>query len=186
MAKKQKTVYIKLFGMVDAGSTNALMNIVDKKLEKGVERLVMLISSPGGSVFHGLSIYNYLMGIPAQIETHNFGSVHSIAVAIYLAGKKRYCVTNARYLIHPVAFFTTNEKYEEKQLEERLKGIRIDDENIASLIAQRTGKKTKEIIEAMRERTTLNAEQAIAFGLAHKVQNVLFPPGAELLAINMS
>jgi ATP-dependent protease ClpP protease subunit len=34
-------------------------------------------------VFHGLTAYNYLKGIPATVTTHNIGSVDSIGVALY-------------------------------------------------------------------------------------------------------
>ncbi len=38
----------------------------------------LLLSSPGGSVFHGLSVYNFLKGAPFEVYTYNFGSVDII------------------------------------------------------------------------------------------------------------
>lgn len=187
MTNPTQTVYITFFATVDGPSTNALMDIINTKLQQNTNRFVLILSSPGGSVFHGLSLYNYLSGIPAEVDTHNFGSVHSIAVPIYLAGQRRFSVSNARFLIHPVAtIFSANDKYEEKQLEERLKGVRIDDQNIASVIAERTGKAVDQIIAAMRDRTTLNPKDALAFGLVHEIKDTLYPAGAEVVAINMS
>ncbi len=63
-------------------------------MKKGVNEFKILISSPGGSVQHGLSAYNYLKGIPAKITTHNFGIVDSIAMlsCYIVAGQKRLCV----------------------------------------------------------------------------------------------
>ena len=58
-----------------------------------------------------------------------------------------------------------NERLEEKQLEERLKGLKIDVENIAKVIAANTGKSVQEVTAAMLERTTLNPEEAKAWGL---------------------
>jgi ATP-dependent Clp protease, protease subunit len=37
-------------------------------------------------VFHGLTAYDYLKGLPIQVTTHNFGSVDSIGVAMYCGG----------------------------------------------------------------------------------------------------
>lgn len=182
-----KTTYIKFFAPVDSNSVNPLMNLVDQKLGEGTKRFVILISSPGGSVFHGLSVHNYLRGIPAEIETHNFGSVDSIGVVMFLAGSKRYSVPDARFLIHPVTMgFIGNERLEEKQIEERLKNLRIDTENIAAVIAGGTGKTEEEIVRAMHDRVTLSPEQAQEYGLIEGVKRELFPPGAELISINMS
>ena len=187
MSDQQKTTFIKFFAAVDGNSINSLMNIVDQKFREGTQRFVILISSPGGSVFHGLSAHNFLKGIPVEIETHNFGSVDSIGVAIFMDGSKRYSVPDARFLIHPVTWgFGANLRLEEKQIEESLKSLRIDAENIAAVIAGGTGKKEKDILKAMHDRTTLSPEQAQKYGLVHEIKRELFPPGAELISINMS
>ena len=187
MTNGKRTTYIKFFAPVDGNSINPLMNTVDQKLREGVERFVILISSPGGSVFHGLSVYNYLSGIPAEIETHNFGSVDSVGVLMYLAGRKRYSVPDARFLIHPVTYgFVANERLEGKQIEERLKSLTIDAENIAAVIGNATGKKEKEILRNMHDRTTLSPEEAQQFGLVHEIKKDLFPHGAELISIHRS
>ena len=96
-------------------------------MKQGVTNFIILISSPGGSVFHGLSAYNYLKGLPATITTHNFGSVDSIGVVLYCGGSKRLSVPQARFLLHGVSSnFEQKVSLEDKQLDERLKGLRID------------------------------------------------------------
>ena len=72
---------------------------------------------------------------------------------------------------------------EEKQLEERLKSLQIDMQNIAGVIAATTRKTEKEIFDAMVERTTLNPEQAREFGLVHEIKEELIEPGADLISI---
>jgi len=187
MSPEPKTAYIKFFAGVDGNSINALMNVIDQKFREGIQRFVLLVSSPGGTVFHGLSAHNFLKGLPVEIETHNFGSVDSIGVVLFLAGSKRYSAPDARFLIHPVtAGFSSNERLEDKQIEERLKSLRIDAENIAAVIARGTGKAEKAIIKAMHNRTTLSPEQAKDFGLVHEIKQQLLPAGVELISINMS
>ena len=70
-----KPTIIRFFAPVIDVTINALMSAIDQKMKQGATEFVVLISSPGGSVFHGLSAYNYLKGLPARITTHNFGSV---------------------------------------------------------------------------------------------------------------
>jgi len=134
---------IKFFAPVVEQSSNALMSVIDDAVNKGIQEIILLISTPGGTVFHGLSIYNYLRGLPIEkLKTHNFGSVDSIGVVIYCAGKERYSSPQARFLIHGVsANFEQPVSLEEPQLEERLKGLRIDIENIAKVISAILAKK---------------------------------------------
>ena len=151
----QPTV-IKFFAPVIDVSINALMNAIDQKMKTGQRSFIILISSPGGSVFHGLSAYNYLKGLPVEITTHNFGSVDSIGVVLYCGGTKRLSVPQARFLLHGVSQnFPQGANLEEKQLEERLKGLKIDIENIAKVVAANTGKSPEDVMKAMSDRTTL-------------------------------
>ena len=169
--------------MIDA-TVNALMSAVDQKMKQGTQAFTILISSPGGSVIHGLSAYNYLKGLPVSITTHNFGSVDSIGIVLYCAGSRRLSVPQARFLFHGVNVqFRGEQNLDEKLLEERLKGLRIDVENIAKVIAANTGKSTKDIADAMIERTTLNPEEAQSWGLVHAIKSELFEAGSEVIAI---
>jgi ATP-dependent protease ClpP protease subunit len=120
-----KPVVIRFFAPVIDTTINALMGAVDQKMRQGTTEFIILISSPGGSVIHGLSAYNYLKGLPASITTHNFGSVDSIGIVIYCAGSRRLSVPQARFLFHGVNVqFRGEQNLDEKLLEERLKGLR--------------------------------------------------------------
>ena len=179
-----KPVVIRFFAPVIDATVNALMSAVDQKMKQGTKEFIILISSPGGSVIHGLSAYNYLKGLPASITTHNFGSVDSIGIVIYCAGSKRLSVPQARFLFHGVNVqFRGEQNLDEKLLEERLGGLRIDVENIAGVIAANTGKSTKDITDAMIERMVLNPEQAQSWGLVHEIKSELFEVGSEVIAI---
>ena len=179
-----KPVVIRFFAPVIDATVNALMTTVDQKMKQGIRDFIILISSPGGSVVHGLSTYNYLKGLPANITTHNFGSVDSIGIVLYCAGSRRLSVPQARFLLHGVsAQFKGNQSLEEKQLEERLKGLRIDIENIAKVIAENTGKSVEDVTDAMLERITLNPEEAQSWGLVHEVKSQLFETGSEVVSI---
>ena len=179
-----KPVVIRFFAPVIDATVNALMNAVDQKMKQGIKEFIILISSPGGSVIHGMSAYNYLKGLPASITTHNFGSVDSIGIVLYCAGSKRLSVPQARFLFHGVNVqFQGQQNLDEKLLEERLKGLRIDMENIAKVIAANTGKSARDATDAMFERITLNPEEARSWGLVHEIKSELFESDSEVIAI---
>ena len=179
--------YIKFFAPVVPESIAALMQIVDKKLEQGAKKLGLLISSPGGDVFQGLSAYNFLKGIPLEITTHNFGSADSIGVVLFCSGSRRLSVPHARFLLHGVQCnFHQPVSLEEKQLEERLKGLQIDMGNIACVIADTVKKDKEQVLQDMLNRTTLYPEQAIEYGLVHDIKSELFPAGSDIVSIQMA
>jgi len=179
-----KAAVIRFFAPVIDVTVNALMSAVDQKMKQGTKEFIILISSPGGSVIHGLSAYNYLKGLPAAITTHNFGSVDSIGIVLYCAGSRRLSVPQARFLFHGVNVqFRGDQNLEEKVLEERLKGLRVDMDNIARVIAANAGRDAKDVTDAMIEGRMLNPEEAKSWGLVHEIKSELFEAGSEVIAI---
>lgn len=162
------------------------MNIVRQALQQGTEKFVLLLSSPGGNVAAGLSAYNFLKGIPAEVDTHNFGSVDSVAVAVFCAGKKRLCVKNARFFMHGIGFnVPPGTRFEAKQLDEKQKALKIDRENIATVIAENCNKTAKKIDDDMIAVKELNSVEAQSYGLVHEIRNELYPKGADVVNISI-
>jgi ATP-dependent Clp endopeptidase proteolytic subunit ClpP len=179
-----KEAYIRFMAPVTPQTSDQLIRLVDEKIRTGYEKIHLMLSSPGGSVFHGLSLYNFLYGIPLEVDTYNFGSVDSIGVILFCAGKNRYSVPNARFLIHGVSFnFQGQASFDEKMLDEQLKGLQIDQSNIAKIIAFTTKRKEEEIKNDMHNRTTLSPEEAKDYGLVTEIKNTLMPINAEFHAI---
>jgi len=182
----KKQVIVKFFAPIIEQTVNSLMNVIDQLVNQGEKNITLLISTPGGSVFHGLSMYNYLKGLPINLVTHNFGSVDSIGVVLYCAGKERYSSPQARFLLHGVAANFEKCRLEEPQLEESLKGLKMDMENIAKVIAENTGKTSADVTKAMLQRTTLNPEKAKKWGLVHEIKSEMFPENSQVVSINFN
>jgi len=58
--------------------------------------------------------------------------------------------------------------------------------NIARVIADTAKKDKDKVIQDMLNRTTLYPEQAIEYGLVHEIKSELFPPGSELISIQVT
>jgi len=179
-----KETFIRFMAPVIPQTVDTLMKVIDNKIQNKYERLNLLLSSPGGSVFHGLSVYNFLKGAPIETITYNFGSVDSIGVVIYCSGKKRFCVPHARFLIHGVKMnFQGQASFDEFQINENLKSLQIDQKNIARVIADNTGKACDLIEKDMHDRKTLNPTEAKDYGLVHEIKSELFQIDKELISI---
>ena len=170
---------------INQQSVSALMNVVGQLKNQGCKRILLLLSSPGGSVVHGISAYNFLKETDLQIDTCNYGSVDSIATVIYCAGAKRYCVPNARFVVHGITFGSQGPvSFEEKKMQELLDGLRTDRENIAKIIASNCQKSQDEIEKIMFDGTTFSPEQAKDFGLVTEdISTGLIDEGDEIIGI---
>lgn len=181
----QKIVYINFYAPIIPPSVGNLMQTVQNLIQQGIEKIILLISSPGGQVAAGLSLYNFLKGIPVQIETHNYGSIDSVAIVVFCAGQKRYCVPNARFLMHGIGFDIPQlTRFEEKHLDEKIKSLKMDKANIVKVIAENCRKTEKEISNDILEVKALNPEEAKNYGLVHEIKKELFPKGAQVINIS--
>lgn len=180
----KETVYIKFFANVDMKSVTNLMSVVHQQLNEGTKRFVILVSSPGGNIFASLSVYNFLKGIPAEVITHNFGSVDIVSIPIYCSGSKRYCVPRAIFTLVDLAFDVSSPmKLDERVLDERIKNIKQDRLNISRIIAENTGKSQVEVESDILKNTRLDSEQAQEYGLVHEIKEGLFEEGEKVIPI---
>lgn len=175
---------IRFLAPVNNQTSDQLFRAVDDLLAQGTTKIRLLLSTPGGSVFHGLSIHNFLRGLPIEVDTYNFGSVDSIGVVIFSSGTKRYTVPHSRFLLHGVKFNISGKtSMDEIQLGEYLKSLQIDQHNVARVIADTTSKSVSDIESDMNNRITLNPDQAREYGLVHEVKVNLLEPGMQLTTI---
>ena len=176
--------YIKFYAQVTQNSAIQLQQTVESMLRQGLTRLHLLLSTPGGSVHDGISVYNLLKGLPIEVNTYNFGSVDSIGVVIFCAGKFRFSVQHARFLLHPVAMHLLgNQSFDEPSIAEKLNALKADQSNIAKVISSTINKSVDEVIGLIHARTTLEPEQAQAQGLVTQIKSDLLPLGANLISI---
>ena len=79
---------IKFFAELNPTTGTQLMQALDNCVRQGVKDVLLLISTPGGLVHHGVSLYNYIRGIKVNVVTHNFGSVDSVGVVLFAACRR--------------------------------------------------------------------------------------------------
>ncbi|MGD0451898.1 MAG: ATP-dependent Clp protease proteolytic subunit [Candidatus Bathyarchaeia archaeon] len=176
-------IVIRFIANVNKATIEKLLKTIDEKMKIGNLDFIILISSPGGNVYYGLTAYNYLKGIPATIITHNIGLVDSIGGIIFCSGSKRLCVPQSRFLIHGISS-GLNGNYTERQIEETLKTLKNDKENIAKVYVANTNKTLEDILLAMDTDIALTPGEAIKWNLINEIKNELYPVGSEIIEIN--
>ena len=184
-ARDEKVVYISFSSEVSPHTTEALLAVCADQVNKDVSTVNLLLSTPGGSVLHGINIYNVLRGMPFNLITHNVGSVNSIGNVVFLAGEKRYVVPNGTFMFHGVGFDIRQPmRLEEKLLRERLDSIESDQSKIAAIINDRASFADKEEVASLfLQAATKDPEYARAHGLVHEVREVSIPRGAPVIQL---
>jgi ATP-dependent protease ClpP protease subunit len=132
-----------------------------------VKSLRVLINSPGGDVFSGLTIANALREQNTKynraVETHVIGLAASSASIIAMAGNPVSMSDNALMMIHNPWGFTIGEARDHRAQADMLDTTR---ETIVSTYRWHTTKSRAEIKIMMDSETFLTATEAIADGFA--------------------
>ena len=179
-----KEYYIRIMTELSCSSIDAILNKVDDCLLNKYDRIHLLISTPGGAVNRGISLANYLKGIPMEIYTYNFGVVDSVGIAVYSVGAKRFCTPQARFLMHPVnMLFIGSQNIDKEFLLRKLNEIEIDTRNVAGIISNGSNMNIDEVICCMEKETIFDAYAALKCGLVNEVSSLNILRDIELFSI---
>ena len=177
------TVYISFSAEINVSTVEHLIALMAKQVNDNVDHVYLLISSPGGQVMSGLTLYNFLTAMPFKLTTHNVGNVDSIANAIFLAGEERYACPHSTFMFHGVGFDITNTRLEQKDLQERLDSLLADQRRIGDIMVERSGIEDAEVGELFKEARTKDATFALDKGIVHEIRDVNIPAGASVLSL---
>lgn len=128
------------------------------------KRPLIRINSPGGSVFDGIAIANYLRGLEATVQID--GLAASIAGIIALAGREVRIAENGYFMIHNpwgVAVGDAEEMAAQSELLAKL------EDTLANDYARKSGKPLAEVKKWMADETWFTAAEAKAAGLVDLV-----------------
>lgn len=165
-------------------TTEALLRAITEFTNQGFKEVHLLLSTPGGSVMHGITIYNVLRGLPINLITHNVGNVDSIGAVVFLAGNERYACPQAKFMLHGVSFQTQGPtQLFEKNLKERLASVQADQERIKAIYSERAGINPETAEQFFLGESTISATDAITRGIAHEVRIVQVPAGSPVLQL---
>lgn len=181
----QQPAYVSFTAEVVPVTTEGLLRACSELAQNKVPEVHLLLSTPGGSVAHGITLYNMLRAFPFKLVTHNVGAVNSIGNVVFLAGEDRYACPNSTFMFHGVGFDgKAGQRIEEKFLLERLDSLRADQAQIASIIEQRANfGGVSEINELFLQAATKDPAWAKAKGIIKEIRDVVVPPGAAVFQL---
>ncbi len=130
--------------------------------------ITLYISSPGGHVESGDTIFDMIRYIKPVVRTVGTGWVGSIATHIYLAPERehRFCLPNTRFLIHqPHGGFGGDAS----DIEIHAREIVKTRERINGIIAEQTGQPMERVVEDTDRDYWMSAEESVEYGLVGRI-----------------
>lgn len=143
------------------------------------EEVNIAVSSPGGFVDEGLTIYQ-LIKDHGNVNVHVLGMTASIATVLCMGAKHVTMSVGSTMLIHNastgVTVWESANKEKLDQLIAKFQKQRDDldtiDKVIASVYAQRCGKTSEEIVTQMNKGSWMTPEMALEMGLIDEIRDL--------------
>ena len=126
------------------------------------------INSPGGSVYEGLAIYNYLKERKEHITCIVDGICGSIATIIACSGKKVIMNPGTGYFIHKVQGGAQGTSNDLRKAADNMDKV---GEQLIDVYVEKTGLKREEISAMMEASTLMNEHEAFEKGFADELSD---------------
>ena len=126
--------------------------------------VVIKLNSPGGDVFEGIEIYNYLKSLSNHVTVEVTGIAASAASIIAMGADNILMNTGTSMMIHEASTWAIGNKHDVKKT---LNALETIDESIVNIYVERTGKSAEQINEWLAEEKWFTAEEAVNEGFAN-------------------
>ncbi len=152
-----------LVGQVEDHMANSIVaQLLFLDAESPDKDIYLYINSPGGSVTAGMAIYDTMKFIKSKVITVCIGQAASMGAFLLSSGASRYCLPNARVMIHqPLGGF----QGQASDFEIHAKEILFIKDKLNKLIAKNTGQEYDKVCADTDRDNFKSAEDAKAYGL---------------------
>ncbi|HLZ35226.1 MAG TPA: ATP-dependent Clp protease proteolytic subunit [Nitrospira sp.] len=136
-----------------------------------VPSIKVLMSSSGGIVEEGLSLYGFIRSLPVDITIHNIGSVDSISLAVYLGAARRLANPDATFVMHDFIFPQPVPVYNRHQAADISVALTGARQKLVNILKSRA-KMNDEQYQALRyleEATIKTSGEAQQIGIVHEI-----------------
>jgi len=156
-----RRAHVSFSAEINPTTTDSLIGLLARLANDGFNDVHLLISTAGGSVMHGVNLYNVLRALPIRLTTHNVGNVDSIGNAIFLAGQERYACPHSTFSFHGIGLDIAQRcRLEEAKIREHLNSILSEQRRIGAIIRERTQLSEQQVRKLFRETRPKEAEWA--------------------------
>ncbi|MDC6383648.1 ATP-dependent Clp protease proteolytic subunit [Pseudomonas sp. 15A4] len=166
---------------VDQASTEHFRDRCLEALGKGATGLLLNLSTAGGSTALGFTLYNFLKSLKVPIRALNSGNIESMGIVIYLAAQERIVCPHSRFLIHPMSWYFNQSSVDHSRMREYLRSLDNDLQRYVNIYESETVSAVHPLDIGRclsAEEKVIRAEDSLACGIAHRVEQLQFAEDA--------
>ena len=177
MATQPRPVYFSFTAPTITDSTvEKLLAACSAAVTNGATSIHLALTTFGGNVPYAIAALNALMALPVPLTTYNTANVGSSGNLIFLAGERRIMSRHATFFFHPVSITPTNSApIYEASIAQILEDIQRQTDTILQIVTARTGMSLDQARILHARETTLKAEESLALGIAHQIDELRIP-----------
>jgi ATP-dependent Clp protease protease subunit len=160
---------VMISGPIEPGMANTVIaQLLFLESENPNADISLYINTPGGDVSAGWAIMDTMQYIKPDVSTIGMGLVASMGSVLLAAGKKgkRFVLPNTEIMIHQPLAGTQGQVTD---MEIHVANFKRTKERLIKQMAGFTGRKEKELFDAMERDNYMDAEAAKKFGLIDEI-----------------
>ena len=156
----------------ESSSMKIILELLKMDAENNKQPIYLYINSPGGSIIHGLAIYDVINNITSPVYTVCNGMAASMGAFLLSCGKKghRYSLPHSRILIHqPLIYNQYSSSIEESEIQIIAGNLRKNRDELEAIMAKNSDKDIKEFHKDCERDHWMSAQEALEYGLIDKI-----------------
>ena len=152
----------------DAVASSIVAQLLFLEAQDPDKDIYFYINSPGGVITSGFSIFDTMNYIKPDIVTICIGQAASMGAFLLASGTdgKRYALPNARIMIHQPLGGAQGQATDILIQAEEIKRLK---DTLNAILAEKTGKKIKQIEKDTDRDNFMSAQEAVEYGLIDQV-----------------
>lgn len=131
------------------------------------EDIVIKLNSPGGDVFQGIEICNYLKDHPSHVTVEVMGTAASAATFILAGADEVIMNVGTTIMIHEASSYAWGNKNDLKKAYEALETV---DRSILDIYMNQTGQSEEKLRGWIEREKWFTADEAVKYGFANEVR----------------
>jgi len=152
----------------DAVASSIVAQLLFLEAQDPDKDIYFYINSPGGVITSGLSMFDTMSYIKPDIVTICIGQAASMGAFLLASGTqgKRYALPHARIMIHQPSGGAQGQSTDIQIQAQEIQRLK---DTLNEILAEKTGKKPKQIEKDTERDNFMSAKEAIEYGLIDKI-----------------
>ena len=178
----EKVAYLSFCGPIDSPGVSKIAATLNAAVSENYDRVYMTVTSLGGYVSDGIFLYNHIRALPKPVILHNTGTMASIAATLFLASDERVCSPNSVFMMHPVTLGAPG-AMAAQALQANLSAALADEDRTDAILRERANLSADVLARRRFTDIYITAQEALGFGLVHRVEDFRLPPGNQIIQL---